>query len=170
MWVCVRVCARVRRCMRVSVRVCGLGFAFLSASIFASFCDFSVQRVSAWHACVRAPHACVRVPRGCVSPPIARAGTGGINSSVRGASAAARASLFVLGAHRRGRRAWAAGITWTQRTRHAEWGNAFLGGRYGHTSVIDAAGAIYVIGGYFYGFTFYQDVWASTDGGADRTA
>jgi hypothetical protein len=29
--------------------------------------------------------------------------------------------------------------------------------------VIDAAGAIYVIGG------GYQDVWVSTDGGADRT-
>jgi hypothetical protein len=34
--------------------------------------------------------------------------------------------------------------------------------------VIDAAGAIYVIGGL--GSTgFYSDVWASTDGGADRT-
>jgi hypothetical protein len=31
--------------------------------------------------------------------------------------------------------------------------------------VIDAAGAIYVIGGWTGGFTFYQDVWASTDGG-----
>jgi hypothetical protein len=29
-----------------------------------------------------------------------------------------------------------------------------------HTSVVDAAGAIYVIG------TYYHDVWASTDGGA----
>jgi hypothetical protein len=33
--------------------------------------------------------------------------------------------------------------------------------------VIGAAGAIYVIGGY--GGTFYRDVWASTDRGADRT-
>jgi hypothetical protein len=31
--------------------------------------------------------------------------------------------------------------------------------------VVDAAGAIYVIGGYG-GGTYYQDVWASTDGGA----
>jgi hypothetical protein len=38
-------------------------------------------------------------------------------------------------------------------------------GRWGHTSVIDAAGAIYVLGGRGSG-TFYQDVWASTDGGA----
>jgi hypothetical protein len=33
--------------------------------------------------------------------------------------------------------------------------------------VIDAAGAFYVIGGY--GTTYLSDVWASTDGGADRT-
>jgi hypothetical protein len=32
--------------------------------------------------------------------------------------------------------------------------------------VIDAAGAIYVIGGYGPGDTFYQDAWASPDGGA----
>jgi hypothetical protein len=42
--------------------------------------------------------------------------------------------------------------------------------RYGHTSVVDAAGAIYVIGGQDGGIwrtgTFYQDVWASTDGGS----
>ena len=38
--------------------------------------------------------------------------------------------------------------------------------RYEHTTVVDAAGAIYVIGGYSYSGTCYQDVWASTDGGA----
>jgi hypothetical protein len=34
--------------------------------------------------------------------------------------------------------------------------------------VVDAAGAIYVIGGYdgIDGSTYHQDVWASTDGGA----
>jgi hypothetical protein len=34
--------------------------------------------------------------------------------------------------------------------------------------VVDAAGAIYVIGGYsdFFDRTHYHDVWASTDGGA----
>jgi hypothetical protein len=50
------------------------------------------------------------------------------------------------------------------RTLKAEWA-----ARYYHTSVIDAAGAIYVIGGYSYtGSTlyYYQDVWASTNGGA----
>ena len=43
--------------------------------------------------------------------------------------------------------------------------NAPWAARYGHTSVIDAAGAIYVIGG-FDGSTRFRDVWASTDGGA----
>ncbi len=38
--------------------------------------------------------------------------------------------------------------------------------RFGHTSVVDAAGAIYVIGGYGGGGTTFHDVWASTDGGA----
>ena len=37
--------------------------------------------------------------------------------------------------------------------------------------MIDAAGAIYVIGGGTGGFDtkFFNDVWVSTDGGADRT-
>jgi hypothetical protein len=40
-------------------------------------------------------------------------------------------------------------------------------GRSGHTSVIDAAGAIYVIGGSGTGYTTcFADVWVSTDGGA----
>jgi hypothetical protein len=34
--------------------------------------------------------------------------------------------------------------------------------------VIDAAGAIYVIGGRYLN-TYFQDVWVSTDRGADRT-
>ena len=64
--------------------------------------------------------------------------------------------VIVLGyAHRS-----AAGVTWTTRTTSAQWA-----ARYGHTSVIDAAGAIYVLGG-FNGGTTFQDVWVSTDGGA----
>ena len=35
--------------------------------------------------------------------------------------------------------------------------------------MIDAAGAIYVIGGWNGGDVVYNDVWASTDGGADPT-
>ncbi len=58
-----------------------------------------------------------------------------------------------------GSSASAAGVTWTSRTTSAPWA-----GRFGHTSVIDAAGAIYVLGGI--GMRNFQDVWASTDGGA----
>ncbi len=65
-----------------------------------------------------------------------------------------------------GSRALAAGVSWTSRTASAPWDN-----RWYHTSVVDAAGAIYVIGGYTIGSQNWlaQDVWASTDGGADRT-
>ena len=53
----------------------------------------------------------------------------------------------------------ALGITWTSRTAKAGWA-----GRDSHTSVVDAAGAIYVIGGV--GNTIFAAVWVSTDGGA----
>ncbi len=56
----------------------------------------------------------------------------------------------------------AAGVTWTNRTTSAPWA-----ARFSHTSVIDAAGAIYVIGGH--GSSGLSDVWVSTDGGAGRT-
>jgi hypothetical protein len=60
----------------------------------------------------------------------------------------------------------AAGVTWTSRTASAPWA-----GREGHTSVIDATGAIYVIGGRggTDGTTYFNDVLVSTDGGADRS-
>jgi hypothetical protein len=58
----------------------------------------------------------------------------------------------------------AAGATWTLVIANAPWG-----GRAYHTTVIDAAGAIYVIGGLSGVSTVYKDVWMSTDGGADRT-
>jgi hypothetical protein len=57
----------------------------------------------------------------------------------------------------------AAGATWTLRTTRAQWAV-----RVGHTTVIDAAGAIYVIGGRD-GTTYYKDVWVSADGGEHRT-
>jgi hypothetical protein len=57
----------------------------------------------------------------------------------------------------------AAGVSWTIRTASAPWA-----ARNGHTSVIDAAGAIYVLGGYGAN-GFLKDVWKSTDGGVDRT-
>jgi hypothetical protein len=56
---------------------------------------------------------------------------------------------------------------WRCRTASAPWA-----GRSDHSSVVDAAGAIYVIGGY--GFngngTYCHDVWVSTDGGAQPDA
>ncbi len=52
-------------------------------------------------------------------------------------------------------------MTWTSRTAKAEWA-----AREGHTTVVDAAGAIYVLGGYDGWGTRFNDVWASTDGGA----
>jgi hypothetical protein len=56
-------------------------------------------------------------------------------------------------------------VTWSLVTASAPWK-----GRYEHTTVIDAAGAIYVIGGHFSPSNgdFLNDMWVSTDGGADR--
>ncbi len=58
----------------------------------------------------------------------------------------------------------AAGATWRLVIASAPWAV-----RRSHTSVVDAAGAIYVLGGCIYegsAYTFYNDVWASTDRGA----
>ena len=57
----------------------------------------------------------------------------------------------------------AAGATWTCVVASAPWA-----ARCYHTSVVDAAGAIYVIGGWNR-TTLYQDVWASTGKGASCT-
>ncbi len=72
-----------------------------------------------------------------------------------------RARVVALGATGRVSRASAAGVTWTSRTANAPWGE-----RAYHTSVIDAAGAIYSIGGSGYPTGYFNDVYASTDGGA----
>ncbi len=94
------------------------------------------------------------------APSCGTAATGGINSSARAAHRRPRARGFGR-CHRPGvARALAAGRNWTCRTAKAEWA-----ARSGHTSVIDAAGAIYVISG-GNATTEFQDVWASTDGGA----
>jgi hypothetical protein len=78
------------------------------------------------------------------------AATCSIDSSAR---AACTARAFVAS------RASAAGAMWRCRTASAPWA-----ARSEHTTVIDAAGAIYVIGGYGEGYR--NDVWVSTDGGA----
>ncbi len=73
-----------------------------------------------------------------------------------------RARVVAVRCHRPGSRASAAGVNWTSRTANAPWGpRAF------HTSVVDAAGAINVLGGHSANaLYYYSDVYASTDGGA----
>ncbi len=80
-------------------------------------------------------------------PSYGTARTCGIYSSARGG----RGVCFLcVWCHRMVARA-AAGVSWASRTTSAPWAaRAF------HTSVIDAAGAIYVIGGL--GSTYYDDV------------
>ena len=57
----------------------------------------------------------------------------------------------------------AAGATWKPVLASAPWA-----ARAGHTTAIDAAGAVYVIGGGGTGFgSNYNDAWVSTDGGTD---
>ncbi len=98
---------------------------------------------------MRAPPLCARS--------YSTSGTGGIYSSARGVLDAAHA----LSA---GSRVLAAGVTWGRVIASAPWV-----GRYRHTSVIDAAGAIYVIGGQGSGPSFnyfYKEVYVSSNGGA----
>jgi hypothetical protein len=97
-------------------------------------------------ACESAVEVCVCVRHGCVCAFVAR----------RGTAVPTRGRLI-------GRsRALAAGASWTSRTLSAPWA-----ARAEHTTVIDAAGAIYVLGGYG---SPGSDVWASTNGGTYRTS
>ncbi len=57
----------------------------------------------------------------------------------------------------------AAGALWTLVTANAPWA-----GRIYHTSVIDAASSIFVLGGQVGSSTDYNDVWRSADQGAAR--
>jgi hypothetical protein len=94
--------------------------------------------------------------------PVARRGPV-VFSSTRDVRTATRA--FCVGVMVRSR-ALAAGVTWTSRTMSAPWagGAGSLYGRTHHASVIDAAGAIYVIGGHGQFSFFGNDVWVSTNG------
>jgi hypothetical protein len=65
-----------------------------------------------------------------------------------------------VGRHRRR----TAGATWSLAAVITPWA-----ARFGHTTVIDAAGTMYLIGG-FHGFnTNLNDVWSSANKGANRT-
>ena len=58
----------------------------------------------------------------------------------------------------------AAGATWAVMNEAAAWGR-----RFDHTTVIDATGAIYVLGGRG-NFKYFNDVWRGTAGGEARHA
>jgi hypothetical protein len=168
--VCARACVSVCVCARAPLCVC-LGLSCESACFWFCLCARARESVCE-SACVRACCTYVCVCSTCVClclgatalcwPSRGTAGTGGIYSSASGDADGphVRAALAI------GRFARVhAGATWTSRTASAPWA-----ARQGHTTVIDAAGAIYVIGGTSSaGSTCNRDVWASTDGGADRT-
>ncbi len=94
------------------------------------------------------------------------AGTG----SIHGSACDGRTAHACFGVCHRSVARVAAGGSWTSIT---YTGDSVWAGRYGHTTVIDAAGTIYVIGGFTHSgggsSTYHQDVWKSTVGGADRS-
>ncbi len=108
-------------------------------------------------ACVCSERVCA--PRRCARPPIAQRRLAVFIA--RPAPCVTAARVVAFGAIGRARARFAAGVTWTCRTASAPWA-----ARSDHTSVVDAAGAIYVIGGRVGNGIYYNDVWASTDGGA----
>jgi hypothetical protein len=133
-----RACVRACACVRTCVSV--RVFAYVCACVCVCVGGGGVVCVCSERVC--APRRCARtlVPRRRLAVFIARPAT------------------RLSGSH-----ALAAGAMWRCRTASAPWA-----GRSGHTSVIDAAGAIYVIGGYSYNGTntYFNDVWVSTDAGA----
>ncbi len=161
------MCACMRVCVRVRARVCARVCARVSARARRCVCVCVPMRACllVW-LCARACTACVnerrvRAPRRCARPPIARRRLAVFIARPAPRVAVARAVAF--GATGRLSRARsAAGVTWTSRTTSAPWA-----ARYRHTSVVDAAGTIYVIGGGGGSAgTNFNDVWKSTDGGA----
>ncbi len=148
MRVCVCACAHLRVC--VDLGACARVRACMRACVSACLCfrafpsDFIFALVCVARECVRG---------------------GDVRYQKLGLRRALRLRARGCGrCDRPGSRASAAGVTWTCRTAKAEWT-----ARQGHTSVVDAAGAIYVIGGGSEeGSTYpnFQDAWASTDGGA----
>jgi hypothetical protein len=154
--VCVFACVCICVCARISLRERVCAYSCVCPGMCASVC----ARVHVFlQFCIFA-RVCECAARGCVGSPM---GTGGIYSAACDArTTAVKSAALALAI---GRFACVhAGATWTSRTTSAPWA-----ARYGHTSVVDAAGATYVLGGHNGGSTYYRDVWASTDGGADRT-
>jgi hypothetical protein len=127
---------------------------------FGRMCASFVQCVSVRLCLYARAFVCECLPRRLCWHSRGLAWTGGIyRTACDGRTAACAVVVCVIGRFARE----AAGVTWTSRTTSAQWA-----GRQMHTTVIDATGAIYVIGGVG-GGTVFNDVLVSTDGGADRT-
>ena len=111
--------------------------------------------------CVCVDRLRASAPHGCMSPLVARRVC---RARPAAGSQPSRAWLRLVPSS--GYTRLAAGVTWRLVIASAPWA-----ARFGHTSVVGAAGAIYVLGGGRYGFTGYlNDVWASPDGGAGRAS
>jgi hypothetical protein len=152
---CARAHARVRLRVCSFVCLCSFARARACACVCACLCERTCRFVR-FHR-IAIPRVCA--PRRCARPPIARRRLAVFIA--RPAPRVAAACAVAFGATGRARARSAAGVTWTCRTASAPWK-----ARFGHTSVVDAAGAICVIGGFSYnGGVDFADVWASTDGG-----
>ncbi len=148
--ICVCACSSVCACAAARVCLCMRAFVPAGVRVYLHF----YRQACVCSACVR-EWLCV-----CIAAVRALLWHG-----MDGRSRRAGCSVCVLRWSSACSPASAAGVTWTSRTTSAPWA-----ARPGHTSVIDAAGAIYVIGGFDGNTgTYYNDVWVSTDGGADRT-
>jgi hypothetical protein len=167
----VRAFVRVRRFrMRSGARVCACVRSCACASVLCRSIRKHLRAcVMRLCACVRA-RACACVARLCARMPRrlrwrcgGTAGIGGINSSAGGAGRPRVRGCGSATGFRCRAPSLAAGVTFTSRTRKAQWA-----ARGYHTTVIDAlSGAIYVLGGLGTGTgTRLRDVWVSTDGGA----
>jgi hypothetical protein len=152
--VCARACACARVCSRAHARARAHACACVRSC--ARACVFCRSFGKHLRACV-CVCACVCGATACVCLGAEWALWGPAVFIARPAAARARLRFGAIGFRCRARSA--AGVTWTSRTTSAGWA-----GRLRHTSVVDAAGAIYVIGGT--SNTVYKDVWVSTDGGA----
>jgi hypothetical protein len=158
MYVCVCACAHVCVCVNLRARACACVYACLCERMCVCLCDsIGLQfRARVCAAALCAPSH--RTAAACGIYSSARAARcGRVRGCVRCDRPGSRAFGRRFSAGFRARSA--AGVTWTSRTASAGWA-----ARLGHTSVVDAAGAIYVIGGE--GSDNYNDVWVSTDGGA----
>ena len=129
---------------------------------FVCACECVCVRGKHLRACLRVgvSNDCVCMPRRLCGRCGGTAGAGGINSSAGGAGRPRVRGVRFGAIGFRVMCASAAGRTFANRALKAEWA-----ARYAHTSVVDAAGAIYVLGGES-NTGYFQDVWASTDGGA----